>query len=298
MWEQHTYRIFSKLALSFLFFFFFSHSLKTDTRVVWWDLEDRSLVLDFGRPYIYIFFFLLPFFFSIFMLYLIFGSLLRFHVTFTLRIITRVLRHRNSRTKPILIFKLQHVHALSIFLLTFPFFRAILVFLFYKIDQRLLPYHFFFVLFFPRPWSIARGVIRLKYSRQRYTRYVSGFSSQKFRSIAIDICCFYFWFLVYPLPLAFRPIYVPESSVRFWKSTRRKRPIERFYGKFKWAKDKIKKKKRNDIWTRVKINSRRQDRFKPYLGALHTNIERSHRYVRVDCCYFRPPIISFYVYVP
>lgn len=186
MWEQHTYRIFSKLALSFLFFFFFSHSLKTDTRVVWWDLEDRSLVLDFGRPYIYIFF-LLPFFFSIFMLYLIFGSLLRFHVTFTLRIITCVLRHRNSRTKPILIFKLQHVHALSIFLLTFPFFRAILVFLFYKIDQRLLPYHFFFVLFFPRPWSIARGVIRLKYSRQRYTRYVSGFSSQKFRSIAMSL---------------------------------------------------------------------------------------------------------------
>lgn len=73
---------------------------------------------------------------------------------------------------------------------------------------------------------------------------------------------------------------------------------ERFYVKFEWAKDKIKKKKRNDIWTRVKINSRRQDRFKPYLGALHTNIERSHRYVRVDCCYFRPPIISFYVYVP
>lgn len=117
---------------------------------------------------------------------------------FTLRIITRVLRHRNSRTKPILIFKLQHVHALSIFLLTFPFFRAILVFLFYKIDQRLLPYHFFFVLFFPRPWSIARGVIRLKYSRQRYTRYVSGFSLQKFRNIAIDTRCLYFWFLVYP----------------------------------------------------------------------------------------------------
>lgn len=100
--------------------------------------------------YIYISF-LLPFFFSIFMLYLIVGSLLRFDVTFTLQIITRVLRHRNSRTKPILIFKLQHVHALSIFLLTFPFFRAILVFLLYKIDQRLLPYHFFFVLFFPRP---------------------------------------------------------------------------------------------------------------------------------------------------
>lgn len=196
MWEQHTYRIFSKLALSFLFFFFFSHSLKTDTRVVWWDLEDRSLVLDFGRPYIYIFFFYFLFF-SIFMLYLIFGSLLRFDVTFTLRTITRVLRHRNSRTKPILIFKLQHVHALSIFLLTFPFFRTILVFLFYKI---LLPYHFFFVLFFPRPWSIARGVIRLKYSRQRYTRYVSGFSSQKFRSIIIDTHCLYFWFLVYPPP--------------------------------------------------------------------------------------------------
>lgn len=123
---------------------------------------------------------------------------------FTLRIITRVLRHRNSRTKPILIFKLQHVHALSIFLLTFPFFRAILVFLFYKIDQRLLPYHFFFVLFFPRPWSIARGVIRLKYSRQRYTRYVSGFSLQKFRNIAIDTRCLYFWFLVYPsLPPCF-----------------------------------------------------------------------------------------------
>ena len=166
---------------------------------MWWDLEDRSLVLDFGRLYIYIYIsFLLPFFFSIFMLYLIVGSLLRFDVTFTLQIITRVLRHRNSRTKPILIFKLQHVHALSIFLLTFPFFRAILVFLLYKIDQRLLPYHFFFVLFFPRPWSIARGVIRLKYSRQRYTRYVSGFSSQKFRNIAIDIRCLYFWFLVYP----------------------------------------------------------------------------------------------------